>query len=434
MWTFGIRGVFGKTLFPEDVLRLANLFSSFCSSSSIALGRDVRISGESLRNAFVSGVLASGKDVVDFGIVPTPVVQFGCRLMKIEGAVITASHNPPEYNGLKFLDKKGVGYLSEEYSRIFNREPVYKGGGSVYHRDILPTYFKKIKTQVDLSSSDFFVVCDTCNSTMSLVVPRLLRDVGCDVLSINSHLDGRFPGRPPEPRPENLKRLSEIVVSCGADFGVAYDSDGDRAIFVDEKGNVIEGDESFALIAQHEVKKNEGGTVVTTVATSEIIDEVVSKEGGKVVRTRVGDPIVTRTLIKLGGILGGEENGGVIYPRFNYGRDGSLTTLKMLEVLSLTNRKLSRLIKALPKYYRFKERIHTEKKEMVMKRILEKVKEHFSVDLTDGVKIFFDDGWLLIRPSGTEPVIRVFSESRKKSKAKKYLEFGKRIISEVTRC
>jgi phosphomannomutase/phosphoglucomutase len=370
MWTFGLRGIFGKDIFPEYFMKIGNSFSFWKEPNELVLGYDVRLSTDALKTAFMSGVLSGGKNIIDLGIVPTPVVQFACKYFRTYGAVITASHNPPQFNGLKLLDVNGIGLLSEDIQKLFSIKNRILSPGTIRSFDVLPIYIRAVKKQVNIKGIEAFVVCDTCNSTMSRVVPEVLGDIGCKVFSINAHLDGRFPGRNPEPTEENLHELSEIVSRTGADFGVGYDSDGDRAVFVDRKGNVIPGDETFALIVKHELQKFPEGTVVTTVATSSIIDEIAEEFGARVIRTKVGDPVVTRALLKHKGLIGGEENGGVIYPKFNLGRDGILTTLKVLEIISSTGKRLDILIKKLPKYHRFKVKKSVENRERIMNIIL----------------------------------------------------------------
>ena len=245
---------------------------------------------------------------------------------------------------------------------------------------------------------------------------------------MNSHIDGAFPGRGSEPIPENLSTLQEIVKKTGSDFGVALDGDADRAIFVDEKGNFIQGDRSLALIIKNFIKNREG-KVVTTVSTSHIIDDI---SGNRIIKTKIGDLIVARKLLECGGIIGGEESGGVIFPEFVPGKDGSLATLKMAEIISENKKPLSELIDELPKYYQYKEKIPCENryKERVISEVDKKLK-NYKKDRTDGVKAFTEKGWFIIRPSGTEPIIRCYSESKDKKEAKRLVEFGLKIVKET---
>ncbi|NJE09796.1 phosphoglucosamine mutase [Thermococcus sp. MAR1] len=440
--TFGVRGIANEMITPEFALRMGMAFGTMLKREGrekplVVVGMDTRVSGEMLKNALISGLLSTGCDVIDVGIAPTPAIQFATAHFNADGgAVITASHNPPEYNGIKLLEPNGMGLKKEReaiveevfFSEDFDRAR-WDGIGEVREEDIIGPYIEAIKARVDVEAirkRKPFVVVDTSNGAGSLTLPYLLRELGCKVVSVNAHPDGHFPARNPEPNEENLKGFMEIVKALGADFGVAQDGDADRAVFVDENGRFIQGDKTFALVADAVLRESGGGLLVTTIATSNLLDDIAERNNAEVMRTRVGDLIVARALLEHNGTIGGEENGGVIFPDFVLGRDGAMTTAKIVEIFAKSGKKFSELIDELPKYYQFKTKRKVEgDRKAIVARVAELAREKgYDVDTTDGTKILFPDGWVLVRASGTEPIIRVFSEAKSEEKAKDYLELG----------
>ena len=435
--TFGIRGIVNKDLTSELALKMGMSFATLVKDGAIVVGCDGRTSSEMIKNSFISGVISCGVNVIDVGMVPTPVVMFATKTLKTKGGImITASHNPPEYNGIKFLEPNGMGLKKEKEPMIeerikkedFNLKNWDKIG-KIEKKNILPEYFKKILSFVNREKiGNLKIVIDCGNGVGSLTLPYLLENIGCSVITLNSHIDGAFSGRGSEPTPENLKILGDMVKRTNSDFGVALDGDADRAIFVDEKGNFIRGDISLALIIKNFIKNREG-KVVTTVSTSHIIDDI---SGNRIIKTKIGDLIVARKLLECGGVIGGEESGGVIFPEFVPGKNGSLATLKMAEIISKNKKPLSELIGELPKYYQYKEKIPCENKykEKVIDEIDKKLTE-YKKDTTDGVKVFTEKGWFIVRASGTEPIIRCYSESKDKKEAKRLVELGLKIVKET---
>jgi len=447
--TFGVRGIANEKITPEFALKMGMAFGTMLKREGrerplVVVGRDTRVSGEMLKNALISGLLSVGCDVIDVGIAPTPAIQWATAHFNADGgAVITASHNPPEYNGIKLLEPNGMGLKKEREAvveEVFFKEDFDRARwdeiGEIREENIIKSYIEAIKSRVDVEAIKKrrpFVVVDTSNGAGSLTLPYLLRELGCKVVSVNAHPDGHFPARNPEPNEENLKGFMEVVKALGADFGVAQDGDADRAVFIDENGRFIQGDKTFALVADAVLRENGGGLLVTTIATSNLLDDIAKRNNARVMRTRVGDLIVARALLEHNGTIGGEENGGVIFPDFVLGRDGAMTTAKIVEIFAKSGKKFSELIDELPKYYQFKTK---RKVEGDRKAIVEKVAEiakakGYDIDTTDGVKILFSDGWVLVRASGTEPIIRVFSEAKSEEKAKDYLELGLKLLDEV---
>ncbi|MDO5827089.1 MAG: phosphoglucosamine mutase [Methanobrevibacter sp.] len=436
--TFGVRRTANDVLTPEFASRLAASYGSIVQGT-VAIGGDTRTSTPMLKHAITAGLLSSGCDVVDLGILPTPAIQYAVRNYYDGGIIVTASHNPPKFNGLKFVDEFGIGTPDDMEIAVeemyFDSEPKrvsWDKIGKVYHNEtIIDEYIKETLKRVDVEairSRKLKVVVDCGSGAGSYTAPYLLKALGCEVTTLNCQADGFFPGRDPEPIEPNLQDLIATVKDLGADIGLAHDGDADRTICIDEKGNFVLGDKTFALVEKQMLKENNGGIIVTTVATSQAIYDVAEEFGGEVIATAVGDLLVARKLKDTDGLFGGEENGGLIFPDFIYGRDAAMTVAKLLEILAKEDRPFSELVAELPVYYQEKLKIECpdDEKEEVMSKIAEEIKTNtdFKLDTTDGVKILKDDGWVIIRPSGTEPIFRCFAESDSMDKAVEMANWG----------
>jgi len=442
--TNGIRGVVGPDMNADLALKVGRAIGTSFGGGAVALARDTRLSGPMLARAAASGLMSAGCDVIDLGIVPTPCAQyFLAKSGHLKGGVVvTASHNPREFNGLKALDARGMEASREEEEAI---ESIYFDGrfrvaawsevGSIRSDDTAnPRYLEAILAKVDVAAirkSAFTVVVDPGNGAGCVVTPYLLRSLGCRVISLNGQPDGAFPGRMPEPIPDHLGDLMHVVSEVHADLGIAHDGDADRAIFVDDKGSFVYGDKSLALLAKAAIQ-GRGGTVVTPVSTSSLIDDVVRAAGGRVVRTRVGSPIVARTMFETGAAFGGEENGGVIFPDHQFCRDGAMSAAKMLELLAREGKRLSSLAASLPQYHLKKANVSVpvERRDAVLTSLVELTKGR-KVDATDGVKIVEADGAVLVRPSGTEPIFRVYAEGRTPERAEALAAEGVDLIKKA---
>ena len=436
--TFGVRRTANDVLTPEFASRLAASYGSLVQGT-VAIGGDTRTSTPMLKHAITAGLLSSGCDVVDLGILPTPAIQYAVRNYYDGGIIVTASHNPPKFNGLKFVDEFGIGTPDDMEIAVeemyFDSEPKrvsWDKIGKVYHNEtIIDEYIKETLKRVDVEairSRRLKVVVDCGSGAGSYTAPYLLKALGCEVTTLNCQADGFFPGRDPEPIEPNLQDLIATVKDLGADIGLAHDGDADRTICIDETGNFVLGDKTFALVEKQMLKENNGGIIVTTVATSQAIYDVAEEFGGEVIATAVGDLLVARKLKDTDGLFGGEENGGLIFPDFVYGRDAAMTVAKLLEILAKEDRSFSELVAELPVYYQEKLKIECpdDEKEEVMSKIAEEIKTttDFELDTTDGVKILKDDGWVIIRPSGTEPIFRCFAESDSMDKAVEMANWG----------
>lgn len=443
--TNGIRGVVNKELTPEFAIKIGEAIGSFFKQGEILLGYDGRISNLMLANAVISGLVSTGCNVYDAGMAPTPCVQYAVKSHKMDGGVmITASHNPPEYNGIKVMAKDGVEISRRqeiEIENIFFEKKVthvsWRRIGQVYSLPrVLDEYKDAIKKHVDviaIRKEHYHIVVDAANGVGGLTTPYLLRELGCQVTTINPNIDGTFPNRPPEPRPENLKDLATTVKAVGADFGVAFDGDADRSIFVDETGEIQWGDRTFALVEKDFLQTNQRETIVTPVSSSQVVKDVAEKYGGHLVWTKVGSTVVSYTMKKLKAKLGGEENGGVFYGPHQPVRDGAMTTAIILNIMAKTGKKLSELLNALPRYYLKKDKIRcpNEQKNLVLKKLIAQVK-HLKPETIDGIKLWFlDKSSILIRPSGTEPIYRFYAEAKTKEKASQLVKEYKQKLQQI---
>ncbi|MCD6431185.1 phosphoglucosamine mutase [Candidatus Bathyarchaeota archaeon] len=429
--TNGIRGVVNKELTVEKTIKISSAIGNFFQKGNLIVGYDARTSGPMLARAVIAGLTATGCNILLVGMAPTPALQFAVKKHQTDGAVIiTASHNPPEYNGIKVIWNDGIELSREQEIKIenifFNDEINYAEWNRIGTIHDLPRvindYIDAIKKHVntdEIAEKQFHVVVDPANSVGSLAAPRLLRELGCKVTTINANIDGTFPGRLPEPRPEYLKDLSLTVKAVNADLGVAYDGDADRAIFVDEEGTIYWGDKTFALIEKHFLMENPGEKIVTPVSSSTLVKDVAEAYGGKIVWTKVGSVTVSHKMKELNAKLGGEENGGVFYGPHQSVRDGAMATALILDIMAKTDGKLSKLLGEMPRYYIEKGTVEcpNELKEKTLER-LEKEVSGPNISTIDGIKIWFEDkSAILMRPSGTEPIYRLYAEAKNAEKA-----------------
>lgn len=439
--TFGVRRKANEVLTPEFASKLAAAYGTLVNGS-VAVGGDTRTSTPMIKHAVISGLLSSGCRVIDLGILPTPAVQFAVRNYYDGGVIITASHNPPQDNGIKFVDVDGIGIpddMEEKIEDMFFAENPHRASWDQIQEvetnpGLIEEYIENVIDRVDqeaIKNAELKVVVDCGSGAACFTTPYLLRRLGCKVTTLNCQPDGFFPGRDPEPTEDNLQDLIKAVKTLDADLGIAHDGDADRTICIDENGNFVFGDKTFALVEKYMLKENKGGLIVTTVATSSAIYDIAEEYGGEVAATRVGDLLVARELKDKDGLFGGEENGGLIFPDFVYGRDAALSTAKIVEIISREKKTLSKLIEELPSYQSEKRKIKCpdERKSEIMKKVAEATSE-YEVETKDGVKIFTEDGWVIIRPSGTEPIFRCFAEAKTKKDAKKMAEWGISLVEE----
>src|SRR5208283_4815880 len=434
--TNGIRGLVNVELTPEMAIKVGCAIGTFFGRKKLLLGYDARTSGPMLAKAVISGLTATGCNVFFAGMAPTPSLQFAVKNHKMDGGVIiTASHNPPEYNGIKVIWSDGIETSHDQEVEIenlyFDNKIVFAEWDKLGTVQDVPgindEYVQAIKKHVNpqkIAQKHFHVVVDAANSVGGLTGPQLVRELGCKVTSINANIDGTFPGRMPEPRPENLTDLSATVKAIGADMGVAFDGDADRSIFADHNGTIYWGDKTFAIVIKHFLAKNPGAKIVTPVSSSTLIKDTVEAYKGDLIWTKVGSVTVSQKMKELNAQLGGEENGGVFYGPHQAVRDGAMTSALLLDIMAQTGQSLSELVAEQPQYFIEKGKIDCpdEKKEILLQKLYVQVKGE-NISTIDGVKIWFsDNSAILIRPSGTEPVFRLYAEAKNQEKALKLVE------------
>ncbi len=440
--TRGVRGPIATKVTPEFMLKFGQALASYVGRGKIVVGRDARTSGEMLQHAFVAGALAGGCDMIDVGLVTSPCVAFTVRELSAEaGAVITASHNPPPDNGIAFYRSDGMEFLPEEELRLeelmFEKQvkrASWDSLGSMQRYDVIPRYLEAIERAVKVRRG-FKVVVDCANGVGAVTTPLLLRELGCKVVTLNSHLDGHFPGHPSEPQPWNLDDLMLTVREVGADLGVAHDGDADRVAVVDERGDFVKHDALIALFAKRAVDAKGGGVIVTSISTSVAIEEVVGQAGGQTFRTALGN--YSAAMLEHGACFAGEP-GKLIFPEFGPWADGVLVVAKLLEVMSLQRKPPSKIFAAnVPDYPMYSKDFACPQKRKgefmqgIRKYLPDNVSEVRDVLDRDGVRVNRTTGsWLLIRVSGTEPKSRLVVEGRTEAELETLKEVGLRGIHE----
>ena len=420
--TNGVRGVFSEDFTLEFVHDLVLSISTYFKEGTILVGYDGRNSSNVISKLVCSTLNSVGINCDLAGLVPTPCLEFAIKKLGYNGGImITASHNPPEYNGIKPVASDGVEISREDegvIEEIFFKKSWKQNSstfGSTKNDDrIIQTYLDGIKSQVNISkikAKNFKVVLDLGNGAQGVTAIKLCEQLGCEIITINQEIDGLFPGRGPEPTPYNLEDLSSAVVSNNADLGIAFDGDGDRSIFCDNTGILLSGDKSALLLSNYLLKKNPNSKVVTCVNSGNSIDEIVTQTDSTVIRTKVGSVEVSRKMLAENALIGFEENGGFMFGKHNHVRDGGMTLALFLELLANSNKNISDQLTTLPPSFTTKDKISCKKQDVG--RIISKLSDEFpNADTTDGIKIVFDkENWIMVRPSGTEPIIRIYAES-----------------------
>jgi len=445
--TNGIREVVGEKLTAPFVTAVAGgIARSTPVGPPIVVGWDGRTSSPAFAAIVSSTLTLAGHHVIEVGVLPTPAVQYCVLHHRAQlGVIVTASHNPPEFNGVKCIAADGLEVLRPVEEQIESAVAKAEGqsvsfdriGTAVVDHDGARRYVEGIVAQVDAASiarRHPKVVLDCGNGASVTTSPHLLRRLGCRVVSLNGHLDGTFPGHASEPTPQNLADLIATVPATGADLGIAHDGDADRAVFVDERGQFQPGEKILTLLAQEFARRQPGGVIVTPVSASQSVEDVVRALGGEVVYTRVGSPVVTHEMQRRHAVFGGEENGGLIFPAFQLARDGAMTAAAVLELLAVRGLTLSEALRDLPAYTLVKEKVHcpVELRGKVLERLAAQAEADGGRVVTlDGLKVFLADGWTLLRPSGTEPLIRVFAESKDPVRARALADGGLRQVREA---
>jgi phosphomannomutase len=446
----GLRGIIGENLTASIATDYGCAFGTFLKNRpadkrgklSVCIGRDSRPSGEMLKSAVTEGLCKVGIDVIDLGLVTTPgvgvmVSELGCS----GGVVVTASHNPDQYNGIKLLLDNGMAPPADAAEQIkqcfFNKQFIFVDSqdcGQVTSNEQTDTiHIAKVLAIVDqeaIAARKFNVVLDSVNGAGGRVTKKLLSELGCGVSAINDEPTGVF-AHAPEPTAENLTGLCEAVKNQRAEIGFAQDPDADRLAIVDENGTYIGEEYTLALAAKY-IFSRKSGKAATNLSTSRMLDDVAEEADSQVIRTPVGEANVAKAMLKNNCIIGGEGNGGVIDLRVSPIRDSLVGIVLVLQLMIETGKGISELVNEIGSYYMNKGKFAAEKSQA--QQILDSAKETFTnakLDTTDGCRFDFDDGWLHLRASNTEPIMRVIVEAKDKSTAQKYIDTVSNIRRQV---
>jgi phosphoglucosamine mutase len=426
--TSGIRGLYGKEITPELSMRIANAFSA----PSLAIGMDTRETSPLIQKAALAGAMCAGKDAISLGIVPTPLLAYATLKHKCRGLMVTASHNPPEYNGLKLVSG-GREIGKEEEAKVLSKyeaglalSPWDKTGSMLEDAQIAGEYSESILSKVDgdsISKKKPRVVLD-CNGAAFGITPGVLEKLGCTVIPMNMQETGF--ARPSEPSEANLGELCAKVISEGADMGLAHDGDGDRVALIDEKGEFVNMDVQLSLMILHELGGKKG-KIISTVESSLIIKDAVAQGGGELKITPVGSTYVGEALEKENAVFGGEPAGEFVYSGGVHVPDGVLGAAKFVEIFAQKG-KISELASSFSPYPMVREKYPTKDRKKAMERILEGISIEGEVSNIDGIRVDSDEYWVLIRPSGTEPIIRLTMEAKEKQVLEKVHAQAKKLI------
>jgi len=436
----GTRGVANEELTPGFVLRVAKAAGSVWRADRVAVARDTRTTGRMLENAAVAGLQSIGADVDRLGVLPTPGTQAYAEREEVPAVMVTASHNPAEYNGVKLIGSDGVELAVDDLERVERKfsteqfdDAAWDGvGDDRVVESASRTYLDQLYEAVDreaIADADLTVALDPGHGAGSLTSPEFYRELGCEVVTVNSQPDGHFPGREPEPVREHLEDLGRLVEAAGADVGIAHDGDADRAIFFDETGEYVEGDAALAALAEAEL--GDGDTTVSAVNVSQRLVDVCERTGAELELTPIGSTQIMTRIRQLEAEgervpVAGEGNGGIIFPGYRTTRDGAYTGARFLELLAGGDQSASEVVAPYSDYHNV--RVNVGYEDDAERDALLDAAESRALDADanrttiDGYRLDYGDAWVLVRPSGTEPVVRIYAESTDREHAEELAE------------
>jgi phosphoglucosamine mutase len=427
----GVRGLANVDLTPLLACKVACAVATHTKAKKAVVARDTRVSGSMIEDALVSGLLSTGTDVLLAGVVPTPVLAYAAKALGADvGFMLTASHNPPQYNGIKVFNGDSLSLTDADQDAVEKLVADKRFGyadwrslGKTTKVEAAHVYLEMALNAVKLKKKWQVVVDPGCGATFQ-VAPQMLRAMGCKVTALNAQPDGFFPARTSEPTEESLVDLAKVVKTLGADIGIAFDGDGDRVAFVDEKGVFVNFDRSLAAYSAFTLKRSGGGAVVTNVETSMGVETMGEKYGGKAIRTRVGDIYISEAIKREGAVFGGEPCGAWVHPQLHFCPDGPLSAALFLSALEEEGKTASQFVGEVPKYITMRENIvcKNEQKYKLVEKLGDALKSEFPAytdfSTVDGARLALKNGWLLVRASGTEPLIRLTVEAESASAAK----------------
>jgi phosphomannomutase len=434
----GVRGIVGETFTPEVAVGFAQAFATYLDRGRILVCRDTRSSGPMVRSAVVAGLLATGCEVIDLGVCPTPSLQSAVSWLGADGGIaVTAGHNPAQWSALKFVRGDGL-YLNplqaEELLDVFHQGEFTKATWdeiqpAIQSQDPIEHHIELLKDAFDtplIKARRFKVAVDCCNGACSRLIPRWLAELGCEVLAINDDPTGTFPHRP-EPTPATMAQLSAVVKAGHADIGFAHDADGERLGIVTELGEPLSEELTLALAARIRLEQSPG-VIVTNVSTTAAIEKIAARFGGSVVRTQVGQTYISEAMLEHNAVLGGEGSGGVMVPQVHLTHDSAATIGLILEGLARLGGTVSSLIQQLPRLVMLKYNLAVEPNHLysVLQDFRVAIEgEHLACDLTDGIRVDLPQGWIHVRASNTESLIRIIVEADDATKARHLLDWAR---------
>ena len=429
----GLRGIVGDGIDPQTIIKYAIAFANYINANNIVIGSDPRNTGDLLRYSIYAGLSAIGVKVIDIGIAPTPTVQLATEMLKADGGIaITASHNPPEWNALKFIRSDGMflnASQNEELKVFLNQSIAYKRYNEI---GTITKYDKALDEHIDaalqlvdvplIQKHNFTVVMDPGNGAGAIITERLLNKLNCNIIKIHADIDGVF-RRKLEPTPDALTKLAETVKANGADIGFAQDTDADRLAIVSNEGVAI-GEEYTVALAIMNVLKKQKGPVVVNLSTSMLSEWAAKQYNVPFYRAKVGEINVAEKMKSVNAIIGGEGNGGVIYPALHYGRDSIIGISLILELMARENKPISEIVNLFPKYYIVKDKVHS-KFDPSIKAKIQQLYDIKTINEDDGLWFQTKDNfWIHIRPSNTEPIVRIIVETNSE-------DLSKQIVSQI---
>ncbi len=436
---YDIRGVYAKDL-TEEVAELIGLaYGTMLGNKGLTVvGRDVRIGGDVLARGMARGLSRAGCDVLELGIVTTPMLYFSAMHFEADGGVqVTASHNPPEWNGFKLVKPGGATLsagagMEELKDRVLNRRfREADKRGEIRKVDTIKPYIDFITSKFSFDRKPK-IAFDYSNGAVAVVMPKIVERLGLESAAINETPDGRFPGHLPEPTEETLKDLQRLVLDSGADFGAGFDGDGDRVVFVDDRGRIVPGDITLAIYVKHLDRR---GKVVFDVSSSSALREVILEKGCEPVEMRVGRAFILNAVRELNAVIGGEKSNHFYFPEIWGFDDAVYATLRMAEIIARSGKKLSRLVEEVPSYPSIPIRTF-ECPDELKGRVVEQIAEHYrrlglKVNTIDGVKAYFDDGWVLVRQSNTMPQVKMTAEAKTENRLREIVSEAENLIMET---
>lgn len=419
---YDIRGIADKDLTDDVVELIGKAYGTVIrrkGGTCVSTGRDVRLTSERIQNTLIRGICSTGLNVINVGMVPTPGLYFSIAHLNIDGGVmVTGSHNPIEFNGLKMNDGllSMYGEQIQELRRLIEVLDFEEGEGDLQEEEIIPAYKEMIRERIHIRKS-FKIVIDAGNGTAGPIAPEVYEALGCDIISLYCEPDGNFPNHLPDPTVlKYIKDLRERVVSEKADLGLGYDGDADRVGVIDEKGQVVFADQILALLTRDVLERNPGSEIIFDVKCSQMLPEEIERNGGKPLMWMTGHSLIKKKMKETGAPLAGEMSGHIFFKDGFFGfDDGIFVSFRLVQYLSTQEKTLSELVDELPKYVSTPEirlPCSDDEKFKVVHELTEAFKKDYKVIDIDGARVLFGDGWGLVRVSNTQPILVMRFEAK----------------------